>query len=107
MGTDGFIAPEIRFIGPRPFCFKSDVWGMGVILMQLLFKKEYVFTQKMIVYDSEKKGLVNIKNPKLVLILQLAVLFGSRRLCEFLVQFGFVVELPLCIDMQEYSRVMI
>ena len=106
MGTDGYLAPEVHFSQKHEICYKTDLWSLGSILMQLYFKKEFVFTQKMIVLDSKQMRLKNIKHSRFVLILQLAALLGTRTVEEYLNSIQIETRLPRVIEAHDLSSVM-
>lgn len=105
MGTDGFLAPEVHFFQKKLISAKTDLWSLGSVAMQVFFGKEFVFTQKMIIYDSRNMRLRNVKNSKLVLVLQLAGLLGTRAVEKFLRSVQVETRLPRVIDDHDLDAV--
>jgi len=58
LGTQAFIAPEIRQF--QPYTTSVDVWGLGCVLLELLLEKTYDYSYEWAI-DSGKCIMASIK----------------------------------------------
>jgi serine/threonine protein kinase len=105
MGTEGFIAPEIYLNRLQYVSQKSDIWSLGIILMQLLFKKQIIFSPHIFVLNPENRKVKNISKHSIILILQLSGVFGIEYMKKYLSFMGFEIFIPEFEKKEDISKV--
>lgn len=107
MGTDGYLPPEILLERPEFVCKSSDNWALGVIMAQLFFTKEHIFTSNFLVYSQQSQKVKNLKNPQVMLMIQLAAIFGVDYVQDFVKNFDLKLKLPSIIDQYLIEKVVL
>lgn len=97
-GTEGYMPLETMLVTDRQGV-AVDIWTLGVIYLQLLIKKQFLFSQmQLIIFDNPSQKLRKLYNSIALFLIQLANLFGPHEVKLACQQFGYFVSFPTSID---------
>ena len=97
-GTEGYMPLETILVTDRQGP-PVDVWALGVIYLQLLIKKQFLFSQmNLIFFDSDGQKLKKVSNSIALFLIQLAGVFGPHEVKTACQQFGYFVSFPASIE---------
>ena len=72
--------------------FKIDVWAIGIIFLQFLFKKNYVFhCTHFLVFNEKNFSKYQINNQVLQIAIILSYLWGSKKIQEYFKKMDFYI----------------
>ena len=90
-GTNGYMTIE-TLLFKDDSNFKIDVWAIGIIFLQLLFKKNYIFSCTHFLVFNEKNNSKNqINNQILQSSIILSYLWGSKKIEKHLNNLGIYI----------------
>ncbi len=93
-GTEGYMPLETVLMSENQTS-AVDVWALGVIYLQLLVKKQFLFCQmNLIIFDKSSQKLKKLDNNVALLLIQLANFCGPQEVKAICNSLGYYVSFP-------------
>lgn len=93
-GTEGYMPLETMLMYDAQ-SDKIDVWAVGVVFLQLVLKKQFVFNNmNLFMYNKDQNRIQKMDNPLAQFVLQLANLYNPLEIKSTCNQMGYFVSVP-------------